>query len=109
MMVKKNGVQYFTPGYDIEQFTDGDRTHTYGMYTDLDYDTIDAITVETAVFNKMLPVTDSKTFNAEKQLNYAELKDYLSNYYDITDQFDGLDINAVPTEVEFAELLEKVM
>lgn len=109
MMVKKNGVQYFTPGYDIEQFTDGDRTHTYGMYTDLDYETIDAITVETAVFNKMLPVTDSKTFKAEKQLNYAELKDYLSNYYDITDQFDGLDINTVPTEVEFAELLEKVM
>jgi len=105
MMVKKNAVQYFTPGYDVEQVTDGNMTHTYGDFSDLDYEQIEAITVETAVFAKMLPVTNSKLFNPEEQITYEKVKGYMSRYFTITDQFNGLDMNAVPTEIEFLNLL----
>lgn len=107
MMVKKNNQQYFTPGYNVEQIQSNNKTHTYGDFIDLDYESIDAITVETAIFNKMLPVNGTKIFDVEKEVTYTLLKDYMTQYYEITDQFDGLDMKDVPTEIEFLALLSE--
>lgn len=113
IMVKYNGVQFFTPGYDVETINVNGKVHTYGDYEDLDYEKIFATYAETAVFNKMIVTGSDKEFRPGDLIDYGTLKEYLKCYYsdksdEIAKIFDGINSDDIPSEVEFLNLLKSI-